>query len=47
MTELYLGEINLNQWPREVWKEDMGMFKDQCNGERIFMGKIAALRRGV
>ena len=25
---LYGGDYNPNQWPREIWKEDMRMFKD-------------------
>ena len=25
---LYGGDYNPNQWPKEVWKEDMRIFKD-------------------
>ena len=25
---LYGGDYNPNQWPREVWKEDMRIFRD-------------------
>ena len=25
---LYGGDYNPNQWPREVWEEDMRMFRD-------------------
>ena len=25
---LYGGDYNPNQWPEEVWKEDMRIFKD-------------------
>ncbi|MCD3038688.1 beta-galactosidase, partial [Salmonella enterica subsp. enterica serovar Enteritidis] len=25
---LYGGDYNPNQWPREIWKEDMQIFRD-------------------
>ena len=25
---LYGGDYNPNQWPKEIWKEDMAYFKD-------------------
>lgn len=27
---LYGGDYNPNQWPREIWDEDMRMFRDAC-----------------
>ncbi len=39
---LFGGDYNPNQWPKEVWKQDMAYFKDahiqQCHNQRFFMG---------
>ena len=40
---LYGGDYNPNQWPKEIWDEDMKLFQ-QHHDQRIFLGKNPAVR---
>ena len=45
---LYGGDYNPNQWPKEIWKEDMAYFKDaRINSATInvFSWASSSLRR--
>ena len=45
---LYGGDYNPNQWGKEIWKEDMRIFKDarinSRNDQCIFLGEDPAVR---
>ena len=44
---LYGGDYNPNQWPKEIWDEDMKLFHQphqQHHDQRIFLGKNPAVR---
>ena len=48
---LYGGDYNPNQWGKEVWKEDMRIFKDarinSATIKCIFVGEDPAFRRNL
>ena len=45
---LYGGDYNPNQWPKEIWDEDMKLFHqagiNSTTIKRIFLGKNPAVR---
>jgi beta-galactosidase len=44
---LYGGDYNPNQWPKEIWDEDMKLFHQagiNSHDQRIFLGKNPAVR---
>ena len=47
---LFGGDYNPNQWPREIWKEDMRLFKKAGSTALlscVLLGQVAAFGRNL